>query len=414
MCVSGSARCTAAVALLLACVPKAVAQSGNRFPRAAGSQSAAERRPSTPDIHGPFSGVFFNPRVEPHVPGFQEWLCRYPQYRTQIRTHLHELVDTAAVNFIEIFVSIPYSLKTPSQAPREGQALEDWANVAYLDGAAAFVDDCHQAGVSVEIDLACNMWIPYSVDPRRQIANTGCWPMPDETPWDESAAWYRGMITYIEARALHPEAIAMWCMMGNHELGTAETCLWDRDDNPEIQRSTETFVKRVWPVFQSAGKRPKAPPIMLPIFADDSYWRTKSPAVRLSAFSNLKKWLIDDLALPPDYWVMTTYPFCDPAPDGFSYLKAIVGILGPENASRIISTDLKGPGHDDVRGCIMSIDGRPGPEILNWHFRKCTEYRFAGWWIFSYQDTPNDRSGIRDVAGRWKEDLVEVIKTSTR
>jgi len=357
----------------------------------------------------PFRGVYFNPLVKPETPDFP-WLCFYPEYRPQIQTTLKELVSATGINLIDIFVCIAYSLKKPSQAPQEGQPLTEWANIAYLDGVAAFIDDCHDAGLSVELDLASNMWIPYSVDPGHQIGNSGYWPKPDETPWNESALWYREMIEYIEGRTKHPEAIALWCMMGNYELGAAEPCLWDRDDNPAITTNTERFVKQVWPVFRAAGKRPKAPPIMLPIFSNTAYWMQKTPQMRLSAFHNLKKWIIDDLAMPPDYWVMTTYPFCDPAPDGFSYLKEIVNILGSENAARIISTDLKGPGHDDVRDCIISIQDRPGPEILQWHFQKCAHYGFAGWWIWAYQDTPSAHSGLRDTTGKWKPDLVDAIK----
>jgi hypothetical protein len=357
----------------------------------------------------PFRGVFFNPLVKPEMPDFP-WLCFYPEYRPRIQAALKALAGATGINLVDIFVCIAYSLKTPSQAPQAGQPLAEWANVAYLDGVAAFVDDCHDAGLSVELDLASNLWIPYSVDPAHQIGNSGYWPKPGETPWVESAKWYRESIAYIEGHAKHPESIALWCMMGNYELGGAEPCLWDREDHPEILANTERFVKYVWPVFRSAGKRPKAPPIMLPILSNSAYWMGKSPRARLSAFANLKKWVVDDLALPPDYWVMTSYPFCDPAPDGFSYLHAIVEILGPENAHRLISTDLKGPGHEDVRDCIISIEGRSGPDLLEWHFRKCAQYGLAGWWIWAYQDTPTSKSGIRDATGAWKEDLVRTIK----
>ncbi|MCX5758051.1 MAG: hypothetical protein NTU83_06020, partial [Candidatus Hydrogenedentes bacterium] len=244
-----------------------------------------------------------------------------------------------------------------------------------------------------------------------QIGNSGYWPMPGETPWNESGMWYRETIEYIESHAKHPENIALWSMMGNYELGASEPCLWDREDNPAIVASTEQFVKRVWPVFRAAGKRPKAPPFVFPIFSNNAYWMQKTPEMRLSGFRNLKKWVVDDLSMPPDYWVMSTYPFCDPAPDGFSYLKRIVEILGPENASKIISTDLKGPGHDDdLRDCIISIKDRPGSEVFQWHFQKCAEYGFAGWWIWAYQDTPTSKSGIREVTGAWKTDLIHVIK----
>ena len=380
-----------AVAILLFCATAGLA-AGN---------------PATPTPH--FRGVYFNPLVKPDMPDFP-WLLHYSACREQVRTALHELADTTGVNLVDIFVLIAYSLKDPKQAPHAEQPLEEWAIGTYVNNVAAFVDDCHDAGLSVELDLASNLWVPYSVDPKNQIGDSPYWPKPDETPWDESAAWYRGMITAVEARTKHPESIALWCMMGNHTLGGAEPCLWNREDNPAILSSTEQFVKKVWPVFRAAGKRPKAPPIMLPILADDDFWSKKAPEERLSGFTNLKKWIVDDLALPPDYWVMSSYAFCDPAPDGFNYLGRIVEILGPGNASRIISTDLKGPGHDDVHNCIVSIEGHSGPELLEWHFRKCAEYGFAGWWIWAYQDTPGAQSGIRDIHRNWKQELVQPIK----
>ena len=360
----------------------------------------------------PFRGVHFNPLVKPDTPDFP-WLLHYDGCREQVRTALRELAAETGANLVDIFVCIAYSLKDPAQAPDANAPIGAWANMSYVDNVAAFVDDCHDAGLSAELDLASNLWVPWSVDPDNQIGNSKYWPKPDETPWDESANWYREMITAVEARAKHPESIALWCMMGNHALGTAEPCLWNRDDNPALLAATETFVKKVWPVFRAAGKRPKAPPILLPILAKDPYWAKKTPEDRLSGFVNLKKWIVDDLALPPDYWVMTTYPLCDPAPDGVSYLRRIVEILGPDNASRILSTDLKGPGHDDVRDCIVSIDGHPGPELLQWHFDKCREYGFAGWWIWAYQDTPSARSGLRTVDGAWKADLVRALRGRT-
>ena len=360
------------------------------------------RRPS-------FRGVYFNPLVKPDTPDFP-WLSFYPEFRPRIQSVIQELAAVIGINLAAIFVAIPYALKQPSRAPREGEPFDDWANTAYLDGVAAFIDDCFSAGVSVELDLASNLWIPYSVDPRHQIGNTRYWPMPDETPWKASALWYRETIAYVERKARHPENIALWSMMGNYELGTAEPCLWDREDNPAIIASTERFVKEVWPVFRSAGTRPKAPPVMLPILSNNDYWLKKTPQARLSAFSNLRKWIIEDLALPPDYWLMTSYPFCDPAPDGVRYLEQVVEILGPENAPRILSTDLKGPGHDEVHDSIISAEGRPGTEMLEWHFQKCRQYGFAGWWIWAYQDTPASKSGIRGADGAWKMDLVQCIK----
>ncbi len=377
-------------------------------------QSAPEDHSPRPRTSRGLRGVFFNPQVKRSESPEFPWLLLYPQCRSEVRTHLKELVTKTDINFVSIFVNIAHSLKHPSQSPQEGQPLTAWANTSYLDNVASFIDDCHTAGVSVEIDLACNMWVPPSVEPKHQIANSGNWPMPGESPWIESALWYRETINYIEGRTKHPEQIALWCMMGNYEFGETEPCLWDRDDHPAIAASTEKFVKYVWPIFRAAGKRPKSPPIMLPIFSNNPFWIARSPKARLSGFTNLKKWIVDDLALPPDYWVMTTYPFCDPAPDGFAYLRAIIEILGPANASRIISTDLKGPGHDqELRDSIISPGGKSGAEMLQWHFQKSAEYGFAGWWVWAYQDTPNATTGIRNRVGDWNQDLVPIIKHQT-
>jgi hypothetical protein len=376
------------------------------------AKPAPDGHRSLPGTRKGLRGVFFHPQVKQSESPEFPWLLLYPQCRSEVRTHLKELVTTTDINFVSVFVNIAHSLKQPSQSPQVGQPLTAWANTTYLDNVAAFIDDCHTAGVRVEIDLACNLWVPRSVEPKHQIAYSGKWPMPSESPWNEAALWYRETITYLEGHTRHPERIAMWCMMGNYEFGEAEPCLWDRDDNPAIAASAEKFVKYVWPSFRSAGKRPKAPPIMLPILSNTSFWMARSPKARLSAFANLKKWIVDDLALPPDYWVMTTYPYCDPAPDGFFYLRAIMEILGPENAGRIVSTDLKGAGHDqELRdSIIIPPGGQTGADMLKWHFQKSAQYGFAGWWIWAYQDTPKATTGIRDLAGNWKQDLVQVIK----
>jgi hypothetical protein len=384
----------------------------NDLPIRAEMRRESDRQLPLPGLKTGLRGVFFNPQVkQAEAPEFP-WLLLYPQCRNEVQRHLKELVATTDMNFVSIFVNIAHSLKQPSQPPQAGQPLSAWANTAYLDNVAAFIDDCHAAGVWVEIDLACNLWVPRSVEPKHQIANSGNWPMPGESPWNEAAQWYRETITYLEGRTRHPERIAMWCMMGNYEFGEAEPCLWDREDNPAINISAEKFVKHVWPIFRSAGKRPKAPPIMLPILSNTPFWMVRSPEARLSAFANLKKWIVDDLRQPPDYWVMTSYPFCDPAPDGFFYLRAVLEILGPENAGRVVSTDFKGPGHDqELRDSIIVLPaGQNGADMLKWHFQKGAQYGFTGWWIWAYQDTPKATTGIRDLAGHWKRDLVQVIK----
>lgn len=150
---------------------------------------------------------------------------------------------------------------------------------------------------------------------------------------------------------------------------------------------------------------------MLPIFAARGYWADKTPVDRLSAFTNLKRWLVDDLKLPPDYWPMSSYPYCDPAPDGFRYMRKIVEILGRRNAGRILSTDLKAEGHgDETQATILNRDGRSGADMLRWHLAKCREYGFAGWWIWAYQDTPASQTGIRRLDGTWKDELIRALR----
>ncbi|MHB8969633.1 MAG: hypothetical protein ACYC3X_05545 [Pirellulaceae bacterium] len=375
-----------------------------------------------PPAPATFRGVFFNPYVQhDHMAGYP-WPVfdkYHGEYRRDLQTALADLVRDAHVNLIALFIPIPFTLANPPQAPRADQPISEWANLTYLDNLALFIDDCHDAGVSLELDLVDNRWIPYRIDSERHIGRPGntVWPVADDTPWDESATWYREVINYIESRAQHPESIAMWCMMGHYQCGTAEPCLWDNDSNPAILASTRDFVKHVWPVFRAAGKRPKAAPILLPIFSNVPYWMSKSPEERLSAFRNLKQWIVDDLALPPDYWLMTLYPYCDPAPDGFHYLRRIVEILGREQASRMLVTDLKGPGHaSELQESIISDGGHSGREMLEWHFQKCAEYGLAGWWIYSYQDQEalTQRTGLRSLDGSWKSDLLPLIQQQSQ
>jgi hypothetical protein len=364
-------------------------------------------RPRTP---GGLQGVFFNPQLRPD-PDFP-WLLHYPVCREGVLSALRELTATRRINFIAVFVIIPNTLRVPAQGNRPGETLEQWANTGFLDNVARFVDDCHESGLKVEIDLVDNRWIPYAVDSAAHIGAPGkpWWPVADAEPWRASAEWYRQVIVTVEAHARHPEAIAFWCMMGNYHWGAAEPVLWDDAGRPDIRRYTEMFVKSVWPIFRAAGRRPKAAPIMLPIFAQNDYWRSRTPTERLAGFVNLKHWIVDDLKSPPDFWVMSTYPYCDPAPDGFHYLRAIVEILGHANAGRIISTDLKGEGHEsEVRDTLLDLAHRSGAEALRWHLAKCKEYGFAGWWMWAYQDTPSSLSGLRRRDGTWKEELLAEI-----
>ena len=365
---------------------------------------------ASPPSRSDWRGVFFNPQVaaDPNFP----WIIYYDAHRPKVRTALSELRANAGVNLVDVHIMIPHSLRVPAQGNRVGERVEQWANTAFLDNVARFVDDCHAAGLAAQLDLVDNRWIPHTIDPAGHIGRPGnpWWPEPDQTPWDEAAEWYAQVIEYVEMRAAHSGAIAMWCMMGNYHWGAAEPVLWENTNRPEVVQCTEPFVKVVWPRFRAAGKRPKAAPILLPIFAAGGYWEKKTPMDRLAGFTNLKRWLVDDLKQPPDYWVMTSYPYCDPAPDGFRYLQKIVEILGRENAWRIVSTDLKGEGHEDeTRDTILSREGRTGADILRWHMAKSLEYGFAGWWMWAYQDTPAAKTGLRTLEGRWKDELVREI-----
>ena len=186
-------------------------------------------------------GVYFNPRVEPdpEVP----WLLHYDEHRSQIRTSLHEMVDHASLNFVAIFLLMPHSLATPKMAPTPGQPLGEWANTPYLDNVALFVDDCHEFGVSVALDMGNNLWLPYSVDtenhrvgvPDDPPGRDPWWPVADATPWDESITWYTQIIEYVERKARHPENIVWWCMGGDYSRGGSESVLWNNDSHPEIR-----------------------------------------------------------------------------------------------------------------------------------------------------------------------------------
>jgi hypothetical protein len=353
-------------------------------------------------------GVFFNPLPSP--PALRHWLADFHKTSKQVEQELTELIDTTAINFIDVHVLMPTTLKHKGTAPADNDASpEVWANLQTLDNLAAFVDLCHRHEVTVEIDLANHMWIPYSVETARHIGRSEWWPRPDSTPWTESKVWYTQIIEYVEAHCAHPEAIAMWCMFGNYQLGAAEPVLWGRTDPGTATSWGKRFVKEVWPAFKRAGKRPKAAPIMLPILVDDRGWNALPKRERLRAFSHLKRWLVDELQQPPDYWVMTTYPGCDPATDGFRYLEEIVRILGPTGSQRLISTDFKATGHN-ADATVVSGRGMSNADKLRWHFSKVDEYKFAGWWIWAYRDTRRKHTGIRSQSGKWKAELVNVIR----
>jgi hypothetical protein len=379
----------------------------------AGPRSGTAEGRELPTSDGsPFRGVFFNPLAADPVCG-SAWLLHYAECREAVERDLRELVEKTDINLIDLQVLIPWTLADPKKPPRNDSAPTDWVNMATLNNLVSFIDYCGEQGVSLELDLATNMWLPYSVDTASHIANTPWWPEPDSTPWTEAAVWYKQIIEYVEAHVRNTGSIALWCMMGNYSLGGAEPALWGRQSNPEVTHYAEQFVKQCWPIFRTAGARPKAAPIALPIFADTSVWRNAPAEDRLSGVSNLKKWILDDLQLPPDFWVITTYVNSDPARDGVRYLDAIVEILGRQNASKIISTDFKAIGID-FSGTIIDAAGMSSSEMLDWNFRKSAEYGFAGWWLWCYRDTPTDSTGIRKLDGSWKDDIMSTIRSSKR
>ena len=366
---------------------------------------------------GMWRGVYFNPQVD-RDPNFP-WLIYYKDHRTQVRGALHELREETRINLVDLFVMIPNSLRIPAHGNQPGEKLETWANTEFLKNVSQFVDDCHEAGLGTELDLVDNRWIPQTIDSHEHIGAPGnrWWPVAENEPrnWQASAEWYKSVIEYVEAHCAHPEAIAMWSMMGNYHWGAAEPVLWDSSAHPEIAEATHRFVTHVWPAFRAAGKRPKASPIMLPILSNNAYWLSLHPSDRLKAFSNLKTWLVDELKLSPDYWVMSTYPFCDPATDGVHYIREIVEILGHDNVHRIVSTDLKAEGHEtEVADSIISNTQSGGVQALNWQLQLSRRYGFAGWWIWAYQDTPDSRSGIRRLDGSWKSELVKVMQSGAK
>jgi len=355
------------------------------------------------------AGVHFNP-TSAVPPGSGHWLVDYHLIRDRVNTEVAELVQETGINFLDVMVLIPYTLGQKATSPTDqAKDATEWANLRTLDNLVEFLDYCHSLGVSVEVDLATNQWIPFSVDTEQHIGASEWWPEPDDTPWTEAAIWYTQIIQYVEARAQHPEAIALWVPMGNYHWGGAEPVTWDFPERPEIGQYTERFLKYVWPRFRKAATRPVGSPIMLPILADTPYWNEKTATQRLSSFSNIQRWLVQDLHLPPDYWVMSTYPCSDPAPDGVHYLREIFHILSEGNSAPIISTDFKGAGHN-LDDTILDKSALSDSDVLRWHFGKLDEYGFAGWWIWAYQDTSTDQTGLRELDGEWKSDLTSVLR----
>jgi hypothetical protein len=363
----------------------------------------------SPPQRAGFRGFHFNPELDSDGAS-SAWLRDYHVHKAAVDRELRELVEKTGANFIDIQVLIPHTLKALKTPPAEdAEDITQWANMAMMENIVAFLDTCYGLGVQVEVDLATNMWVPFSVDTANHIANSPWWPVPDATPWTESRVWYTQIIEYVEANLRSPDAIACWCMMGNHQFGGAEPVLWVTPLRPEINHAAEQFVKNVWPAFRAAGRRPKAAPILLPILANTPFWMDRSTEDRLSAVTNLKRWLVDDLNLPPDYWPISTYVNSDPATDGVHYLGAIVDIIGRDQAHRIISTDFKARdvGLGDT---IIDRTAMTDPDAVRWNLQKVDEYGFAGWWMWSYRDTPTLKTGIRDTEGNWYQEVVDVIR----
>ncbi len=358
-------------------------------------------------------GVFFNPQIDPD-PNYP-WLLHYDRQRDAVRRHLQDIRKATRLNLLDVFVIIPNSLCTPARGNQWGDPPERWLHLPFVEHVGRFVDDCWDEGLSVELDLVDNRWIPYSIDSAAQIGRPGdpWWPTAGDRPWLASAVWYRTMILTIESAARHREAIAMWSLMGNYHHGAAEPVLWDDDVRPDIKRYTERFVKHVWPVFMTAGARPKASPILLPIFARNPYWDAHPPIHRLSGVRNLKTWLVDDMRLPPDYWLMSTYPFCEPAADGFHYITGIQEILGRAEMRRMVSTDWKGPGHEaELVNTVIDSNDRTAPEALTWNLNCVRTFDMAGWWLWAYQDTPQAMWGVRTLDGVWKREYLEALSVA--
>ncbi len=138
--------------------------------------------PPEPEPGQRFRGVFFNPNIR-HAgmegypfPVFEPYGT---DYRDGLRAALHDLKKEAGVNLVCLFIPIPFTLARPPIGPKAGQPVEEWANVTYLKNVALFVDDCHDAGVSVEFDLVDSRWIHRASTARStsEGALGGQWPM---------------------------------------------------------------------------------------------------------------------------------------------------------------------------------------------------------------------------------------------
>ena len=390
-------------------------------------------------------GVQFNPYLKHPTwdgypyPYFEHWGASYAgytmmaenaagemvRYRDAIKAELEELVENG-FNYITVWLNNLHTMsyatqQRPSQGNLAGEPLSSWANTAYLNSFAEFLNDCYDAGINVSVDLVDNRWIPYSIDSSAHIGQPGgYWPVASSAPWVEAADWYTQVITYLEAR-VKPEtldAILSWNMMGNYRLGASEPVLWSVATGQLA--ATQQFVEYVWPRFVEAGTRPKGSPYMLPVFLGS--WSLSN---RTQSFTNLHNWIsgiVSDKGEEywPDYWYMSTYGWCDPASgDSYNYLNAINTLLrsGAGNPGRIISTDFKLDNDPDFAVLLggaagtTTYGGKTWEETFKWHIDKCIEYDWAGWWVWGLQD--NDRgdahalSGLKDMSNMWKPGMLE-------
>ena len=337
--------------------------------------------------------------------GMLDWLGDWSDFDQE---YLVLLPRKTGIGLVTFYAPINSTLADCSRLPVPGEAVEDWADMDYLGNLIDVLDFCSLIGVRAEIDLATNCWVPSSVDAASHISaqtGVGCWPVPDDDPWDEAIAWTSGLIEHVEASVADPESIALWTLTGNYTSGMAEPALWD--SSPEVMSATREFVRNVWPAFAAAGSRPKGI-ICLPILLRDY-----PSAARLSAFTNLIEYL--DGLPAPDYLVVTSYGGMDSCAEWTGQtrdiLREIVDLADaawPGGSRKIIMSDFKWE-ESDLADTIVSRDGMSRSDVFRWHFAACDRYRLAGWWWWWYIGSPR---GILGDHG-WNEDLVDAVAART-
>ena len=91
-------------------------------------------------------------------------------HKNEVNKELSDLVDKTGINFIDMQVLIPWTLKMEGVPPSDPNAsMTTWANMRTMNNLVDFLDYCYSKNVSVEVDLATNMWIPYTVDTNQHI-----------------------------------------------------------------------------------------------------------------------------------------------------------------------------------------------------------------------------------------------------